>query len=68
MPLNNTPRRRPPLDVGVAAVTGVVGGATTVGRRLVAFGRPIAETVVLSPPLVPEPYQPRRVVDRKSVV
>lgn len=63
MPPNNTSGRRPPLDVGVAAVSGVVGGATTVGRRLVSLGRPVAETLVLSPPLVPEPYQPRRVVE-----
>jgi hypothetical protein len=51
------------LDVGVAAVAGVVGGATAAGRRMVALGRPLAEALVLSPPLVPEPFQPRRVVE-----
>jgi hypothetical protein len=74
MPKNGTPVRRsrlalfplPPvsrLDVGVAAVSGVVGGATAAGRRLVALGKPLAEAFVLSPPLVPERYQPRRVVE-----
>jgi len=51
------------IDVGVAAVTGVVGGATAAGRRMVALGRPVAEALVLSPPLVPEGLQPRRVVE-----
>lgn len=63
MPPNSTPVRRPRLDAGVGAVTGVVGGAASVGRRLVAFGKPVAEVLVLSPPLVPEPYQPRRLVE-----
>jgi hypothetical protein len=74
MPRNDTPGRRPRLaifplppvsrlDVGVAAVSGVVGGATAAGRRLVALGKPLAEALVLSPPLVPESYQPRRVVE-----
>lgn len=74
MPKNGTPVRRsrlalfplPPVsrfDVGVAAVTGVVGGATAASRRLVALGKPLAEAVVLSPPLVPQRYQPRRVVE-----
>lgn len=61
-PVNSSPRRSR-LDVGVGAVTGVVGGASSVGRRLVGLGKPVAETLVLSPPLVPEPYQPRRVVE-----
>jgi hypothetical protein len=51
------------IDVGVAAVTGVVGGATAAGRRMVGLGRPLAEALVLSPHLVPEPFQPRRVVE-----
>ncbi|MFL6002130.1 MAG: hypothetical protein ACJ72P_04905 [Nocardioides sp.] len=51
------------IDVGVAAVTGVVGGATAAGRRMVGLGRPLAEALVLSPPLVPEPFQPRRLVE-----
>lgn len=74
MPSNDKPARRPRLvrfplppvsgvDVGVAAATGVVGGAAAAGRRLVALGRPVAEAVVLSPPLVPERYQPRRVFE-----
>ncbi len=74
MPSNNAPSRRPRLalfplppvsrlDVGVAAVTGVVAGATSAGRRLVALGKPLAEALVLSPPLVPEQFQPRRVVE-----
>jgi hypothetical protein len=74
MPRNDTPGRRPRLplfplppvsgvDVGVAAVTGVVAGATAASRRLVALGKPVAEALVLSPPLVPERYQPRRVVE-----
>ncbi len=74
MPRNDTPGRRPrfalfPLppvsrfDVGVAAVTGVAAGATAASRRLVALGKPLAETLVLSPPLVPESLQPRRVVE-----
>ncbi len=74
MPSNDKPARRPRfalfplppvsrLDVGVAAVTGVVGGATAASRRLVALGKPVAEALVLSPPLVPERYQPRRVVE-----
>lgn len=71
MPPTDTPSRRSRLDAGVnagvGAVAGVVGGATNAGRRLVALGRPIAETVVLSPPLVPEPYQPRRVVELLAV-
>ena len=74
MPRNDTPGRRPRLalfplppasrfDVGVAAVTGVAAGATAAGRRLVALGKPLAETLVLSPPLVPESLQPRRLVE-----
>lgn len=74
MPSNNAPARRPRLalfplppvsrlDVGVAAVTGVVAGATSASRRLVALGKPVAEALVLSPPLVPEQFQPRRVVE-----
>jgi len=74
MPRNDTPRRRPRLalfplppvsrlDVGVAAATGVVAGATSASRRLVALGKPLADALVLSPPLVPEAYQPRRVVE-----
>jgi hypothetical protein len=74
MPSNNAAVRRPRLalfplppvsrlDVGVAAVTGVVAGATSASRRLVALGKPLAEALVLSPPLVPEPFQPRRVVE-----
>ena len=51
------------LDVGVAAVTGVVGGAAATGRRLVSLGKPLAEAVVLSPPLVPERYHLRRAVE-----
>ena len=54
MPTNDDrPRRRrlvrfplPPvsgLDVGVAAVTGVVGGAAATGRRLVSLGEQILE-------------------------
>jgi hypothetical protein len=64
---NHAPGRRPRLDVGVAAVTGVVGGAASAGRRLVALGKPVAETLVLSPPLVPAPYQPRRLVELLAV-
>jgi len=61
-PTNNAPRKSR-LDAGVGAVTGVVGGASSVGRRLVALGKPVAETLVLSPPLVPQAYQPRRLVE-----
>jgi hypothetical protein len=74
MPSNDVPVRKPRfalfplppvsrLDVGVAAVAGVVGGATTASRRVVALGRPLAEALVLSPPLVPRRYQPRRLVE-----
>lgn len=73
MPRNDTPGRRrlvifplPPVsgfDVGVAAVTGAAAGATAAGRRLVALAKPLADALVLSPPLVPEPYQPRRLVE-----
>jgi uncharacterized membrane protein YheB (UPF0754 family) len=38
-----------------------------VSRRLVALGKPLAESLVLSPPLVPERYQPRRVVELLAV-
>ena len=55
------------LDVGFAALAGAVAGATAASRRLVSFTRPIAAAVVLSPPLVPEPLQPRRVVERLAV-
>jgi hypothetical protein len=51
------------LDVGFAAAAGVVGGASALGRRMVALGKPVAELMVLSPPLVPRRYQPRRVVE-----
>ncbi|HEX5861921.1 MAG TPA: hypothetical protein VFY58_08770 [Nocardioides sp.] len=61
MPSNVTPGRR--FDVGFAAVTGAVTGATAASRRLVSLTRPLAEAVVLSPPLVPEPLQPRRAVE-----
>jgi hypothetical protein len=78
MPTNDTPRRRPRLvpfplppvsrlDVGVAAVAGVVVGAAAASRRLVALGKPLAEALVMSPPLVPEAYQPRRVVELLAV-
>jgi hypothetical protein len=78
MPSTENPARRPrlalfplpqvtPLDVGVAAAAGAVGGATAVSRRLVALGKPLAESLVLSPPLVPERYQPRRVVELLAV-
>jgi hypothetical protein len=69
---NGAPRQRLALfplpsvsrfDVGVAAVTGVVGGAAAASRRLVSLGKPLAEALVLSPPLVPEQYQPRRAVE-----
>ena len=74
MPSNNHPARRqkrplfplPPvsrLDVGFAAAAGVVGGASALGKRMVALGKPVAEVMVLSPPLVPRRYQPRRVVE-----
>jgi hypothetical protein len=74
MPSNDNPARKPRfalfplppvsrLDVGVAAAAGVVGGATAAGRRLVALGKPVAEVLVLSPPLVPRRFQPRRVVE-----
>jgi hypothetical protein len=74
MSRNDTPRRRPRLvpfplppvsrlDVGVAAVSGAASGATAAGRRLVALAKPLADALVLSPPLVPEPWQPRRLVE-----
>lgn len=74
MPSNDHPARRqklplfplPPvsrLDVGFAAAAGVVGGASALGKRMVALGKPVAELMVLSPPLVPRRYQPRRVVE-----
>jgi len=63
MPPTNSAPRKSRLDAGVGAVTGVVGGASSVGRRLVALGKPVAETLVLSPPLVPQAYQPRGLVE-----
>jgi hypothetical protein len=51
------------LDVGVAAAAGALGGATAASRRMVALGKPLVEALVLSPPLVPRRYQPRRVVE-----
>jgi hypothetical protein len=74
MPSNDHPVRKPKLplfplppvsrlDVGFAAAAGVVGGASALGRRMVALGKPVAELMVLSPPLVPRRYQPRRVVE-----
>lgn len=78
LPRTDTPGRRPRLvvlppppvsglDVGFAAVVGTVAGATAASRRLVSFARPIAASVVLSPPLVPKPLQPRRVVEWLAV-
>lgn len=78
MPRNETPGRRPMLvvlppppvsgvDVGFAAVAGAVAGATAASRRLVSLARPIADAVVLSPPMVPRPLQPRRAVEWLAV-
>jgi hypothetical protein len=64
MPRNDAPGL---LDFGVATVAGAVSGATAASRRLVALGKPLADGLVLSPPFVPEPMQPRRIAEWLAV-